>query len=156
MRSRPCPMPRLVAIPPTTSDKYAEASKGDASSLWMLEYLRPHGEAQWRTSNMPKLRTHNEWFKFTKYSICTCGSNKRSRTQVDKDPTVYSWGEYHNARWRTVQLVCEICFASEVIPRLVSHAGDCGCTFQLCAKSGSGGLASWIKMPVTCQTEKVA
>lgn len=84
-----------------------------------------------------KLRVHNEYFQPIVKTTCPCGEKK---TQV------YAWGEYIRARWCTVDHFCQACFSTRVIPRLVSHAGDCGCTFKLSARSGYS-LPDWLKMP---------
>jgi hypothetical protein len=85
-----------------------------------------------------KLRSHNEWFQAIAKKTCPCGQ---------KHTQVYSWGEYSRARWFTVDHFCEHCFQSRVIPRLVGHAGTCGCTFNLVARSGHGPLPVWLTMP---------
>jgi hypothetical protein len=94
---------------------------------------------------MGKQRIHNEWFQDTCYGVCSCGSNKRSRRKGGVDSVVYAWGEYHNGKWRTIRYVCEACFQSVVIPRLVSHVGGCGCSFVLAPRSGHS-LAPWITL----------
>ena len=88
---------------------------------------------------------HREWFQDTCYGRCDCGSTRRTRAKVGKDPTVYSWGEYVSGSWRTVQRVCEVCFQRDVIPRLRAHAAPCGCSFQLVARSGRC-LPPWITL----------
>lgn len=87
-----------------------------------------------------KIRVHNEWFQPIVKTTCPCGVKKTS---------VFAWGEYIAAKWRTVDYFCEACFETRVIPRLVSHAGDCGCQFNLTARSGHR-IPEWIKMPDTC------
>ena len=106
---------------------------------------------------MPAQRTHNEWFQTTVAPRCDCGSNKRSRTHEGKDLQVWIWGEYEYGRWRTVQKVCEACFAEHVIPRLRTHAAPCGCTFALQSRSGYGSLPHWLSLPSnfnTCNAPK--
>lgn len=88
---------------------------------------------------------HREWFMSTAYGVCDCGSTKRTRREVGKDLTVYSWGNYIATRWYTVRLVCECCFQTEAIPRLRSHADPCGCSFQLAPRSGHS-LPPWITL----------
>ena len=96
-----------------------------------------------------KNRVHNEWFQTTVAMKCDCGSNRKSRLASGHDVQVWIWGEYVYGKWRTVRKVCESCFASEVIPRLVNHADLCGCSFDLCSRSGYGPLASWIALPAS-------
>jgi hypothetical protein len=91
-----------------------------------------------------KQRTHNEWFQsMVSPAICPCGSKRKDRIRAGKDASVYAWGEYVVGRWRTVDYFCECCFQTRVIPRLVKHAGNCGCTFQMCARNGHI-LPHWI------------
>lgn len=97
---------------------------------------------------MPQARPnaiHKEWFQATAYGVCNCGSNKRARLQAGKDATVYSWGEYVRANWRTVQRVCEVCFQGSIIPQLRAHAAPCGCSFLLVPRSGHS-LPPWITL----------
>lgn len=86
---------------------------------------------------MAKQRIHNEWFQPIVKTTCPCGQKK---TQV------FAWGEYANNRWHTVEHFCQACFAERVIPRLVDHASDCGCTFALNPRSGYS-IPAWIVMP---------
>jgi hypothetical protein len=88
-----------------------------------------------------KTRIHNEWFQPIVKTSCPCGCKKT---------TVVAWGEYVNGKWRTVDHFCPSCFQERVITRLIAHADPCGCTFQLCARSGYR-LPDWIKLPSACQ-----
>jgi hypothetical protein len=90
---------------------------------------------------MGKVRVHNEWFQPISKTTCPCGCKKTS---------VFSWGEYANGKWRTVDHFCQECFMERVQSRLIAHAGDCGCTFALVPRSGYS-IPSWIKMPETCK-----
>ncbi len=114
--------------------------------------LRLHCHLRWHRflprEKPMKTRTHNEWFQPTSYAKCDCGSNVRQRTTAGHDVTVYVWGEYVVGKWRTVQRVCQSCFAQQVIPRLVQHAGGCGCEFALQPRSGYR-LAPWITLAET-------
>lgn len=80
-------------------------------------------------------RIHNEWFQGISKTSCPCGQ---------KHVQVYSWGEYHNAKWRTVDHFCQDCFKERVLSRLVSHVSDCGCSFAFKARSGHS-LPDWLK-----------
>jgi hypothetical protein len=86
---------------------------------------------------MPKQRIHNEWFQPIKMPTCKCGQKK---TQV------FSWGEYVNGKWNTVDHFCEQCFESRVLSRLIDHARPCGCAFQFNARMGHGPLPNFIKV----------
>ena len=95
---------------------------------------------------MPKIRIHREWFmplSIATRSKCSCGKSRSKRNAAGLDPYVYSWGEYHNAKWRTVQYVCQSCFDRQVLPRLKEHAKECGCAFELVSRSGYS-LPPWI------------
>ena len=78
---------------------------------------------------MPKVRTHNEYFRCVAPTKCpSCGSK---RVQV------WSWGEYVHGKWNTVMHFCDNCIDREVEPRLLEHAAECGCTFALVGYSGT-------------------
>jgi hypothetical protein len=119
-----------------------------------------------------KNRIHHEWFQRLSKTRCECGSKPCrtcgtptthstrfcSETCFDKWQTtgpesniptrveVFAWGEYVAARWRTILHFCQACFQERVIPHLINHANQCGCSFELKAKSGHS-LPNWIKMP---------
>jgi hypothetical protein len=89
-------------------------------------------------------RTHNEYFMPTVRKACPGGCNKK-RGGVKN--TVYAWGEYRNAKWRTVDYFCEKCFTSRVLTSLLPHAAECGCTFEPRPRSGYS-LPEWLKLPM--------
>lgn len=91
---------------------------------------------------MAKQRTHNEWFQKLAKTKCPCGQKKTE---------VFAWGEYVNGKWRTVEHFCSTCFVERVQTQLVTHAGSCGCDFNLTARAGHGPLPEWIKMPDVCR-----
>lgn len=97
---------------------------------------------------MAKVRIHNEYFQSVTRKACPCGSNSRRGAPKNQ---VFAWGEYHIAKWRTVDYFCEVCFTTRIIPQLVSHAGNCGCTFELKARSGHS-IPDWITMPTAACT----
>lgn len=102
-----------------------------------------------------KQRVHNEWFQSTvKKGRCSCGRTTAERTALG-DATIVSWGEYHNAKWRTVDYLCIGCFAERIIPRLRSHATTCGCTFAVNARSGYT-IPAWIQLPADFNSCKAA
>lgn len=86
---------------------------------------------------MSRLRIHNEWFMPLAKRSCPCGQKKTE---------VFAWGEYHCAKWRTVDHFCRTCFEHRVLNRLIAHAGPCGCVFELKARTGYS-IPDWIKMP---------
>lgn len=92
------------------------------------------------------LRVHNEWFQpIVKRGRCLCRRDTAERLALG-DIRIFAWGEYVSAKWRTVDYFCLGCFAERIIPRLRQHANGCGCTFQVCARSGYT-LPAWIKLP---------
>lgn len=101
---------------------------------------------------MPKQDTHNEWFQpvakqaYGGGSRCPCGLSRTDRTKLGLDPQMYSWGNYIATRWVNVGYCCQGCFLARVIPRLITHALPCGCTFQLQGRRGHP-LPPWIKLP---------
>lgn len=88
-------------------------------------------------------RSHNEFFQTTVRNRCDCGLTSKDRQAKGLDPQGYIWGEYHNAKWRTVQYVCQSCF-SGVLHQLKAHTDPCGCTVNFCARSGHS-IPDWIK-----------
>lgn len=94
-----------------------------------------------------KNRVHNEWFRPVVRKSCPCGSNRKRNAPKNQ---VWAWGEYVAARWYTVDYFCEKCFQERVVPRLRAHAGECGCSFELKAKSGHGELPPWLRLQNAC------
>jgi hypothetical protein len=84
-----------------------------------------------------KVRVHKEWFRRIKKRSCSCG-NKRT--------DVYSWGEYRNAKWHTVEYVCQACWNAWAA-KLNSHKQAAGCTFQLVGKDCK--LPTWLTLNVS-------
>lgn len=85
-------------------------------------------------------RVHNEWFQPLAKKSCPCGCKKTE---------VFAWGEYQYGKWRTVSHFCRQCFTNRVLSRLVSHANNCGCNFELKARSGYR-IPDWIQIPAAC------
>lgn len=80
-------------------------------------------------------RVHNEWFRKVNATTCECGTKKTE---------VWSWGEYVCGKFCLITRCCQACFTERVLPRLTSHAAQCGCAFELKAVSGTPRLAPWI------------
>lgn len=87
---------------------------------------------------MTAKRKHNEWFHKVKATTCECGTKKTE---------VWTWGVYVRGKFRSILRCCEVCFDTRVVPRLTSHAAQCGCAFTLVSRHGSGALPAWIKLP---------
>lgn len=90
-------------------------------------------------------RVHREWFRPVTAAKCECGARR-------PEGGVWSWGEYVNAKWRTVTWFCRECFQHRVAGRLIAHAGPCGCTFELVGK-GWQPLPEWITLEDSCPVE---
>ena len=91
----------------------------------------------------PKIvRSHNEWFRPVSLSnrkSCPC-----CKTKLQPNESIWSWGEYHNAKWRTVKYFCQSCFPKEVKEPLLSHGNKCGCDISLVARSEP--LPEWLTL----------
>jgi hypothetical protein len=95
---------------------------------------------------MAKPRSHNEWFR-----TVSLGGRKSCPTCSAKLPpgeSVWSWGEYVRAKWRTITHFCVGCAKARVLDRLTAHTDDCGCTVNLCGRGER--LPDWLKLPETC------
>lgn len=92
---------------------------------------------------MAKERNHNEWFQ-----PIIAGGRKSCPNCKEKlnSESVWAWGEYVNGKWRTVRHFCRSCFPTQVLKPLKDHAGPCGCTITLCARSGYGPLPEWLTL----------
>lgn len=86
----------------------------------------------------------NVLFMFNKISVAIKG---RSEIRSRKERR-WSWGEYHNAKWRTVKHFCSQCFAEEVRKPLLEHTGDCGCTINLVVREAP--QPEWLTLK-TCE-----
>ena len=90
-----------------------------------------------------KQRTHNEWFR-----PVSLGNRKSCPTchkRLLAGESIWSWGEYRIAKWRTIKHFCYQCFRKEVLEPLLSHTDDCGCRIELCSNGSS--LPMWLRLP---------
>jgi hypothetical protein len=88
-----------------------------------------------------KQRTHNEYFRQVSLGnrkTCPC-----CKQRLNGKP-IWSWGNYINAKWHTVQHFCERCYP-EVRERLQLHQAECGCDFQFIGYQGVK-LPSWLTL----------
>jgi hypothetical protein len=89
-----------------------------------------------------KVAVHNEWFRTVRLggrkSCPTCG------LKLGCKEAVWSWGEYHVGKWRTVKHFCRKCYKDEVQTPLVRHAGPCGCKIQLVGRGQV--LPHWLRL----------
>lgn len=80
-------------------------------------------------------------------SCPTCGE------KLEKDEFIWSWGEYINAKWRTVKHFCKACFPREVQEPLSSHTDDCGCIVNLVSRGEE--LPDWLTLQTPCKHHQV-
>ena len=76
-----------------------------------------------------KERSHNEWFRTV--SLNGRKSCPECKVKLEPGESIWSWGEYHNAKWRTVMRFCHACFINRVQIPLQEHVGTCGCKVEL-------------------------
>ena len=93
-----------------------------------------------------KVREHNEYFRtvsLSKRKSCqNCGEKLPPNEQI------WSWGEYQNGKWYTVQYFCINCWDKgyhNPKERLIEHRRPCGCIFNLKGKSGRN-LPHWLTL----------
>lgn len=93
-----------------------------------------------------KQKIHNEWFR-----PVSLGNRKSCpNCKVKLTGSIWSWGEYVRAKWRTIQYFCEDCFPS-INKLLIDHSKDCGCNFAL--KGYNCSLPEWLNLEKeTCGT----
>lgn len=89
-----------------------------------------------------RMRTHREWFR--PVSLGGRKSCPECKTRLDAGESIWSWGEYIRAKWRTVGFTCKHCW-KEVAKRLEEHRDECGCKFELVPYHCS--LPEWMKLP---------
>lgn len=87
-------------------------------------------------------RSHNEWFRTVslggRKSCPGCGE------KLESGESIWSWGEYLRAKWRTVKHFCKKCYPEQVQKPLLSHTGGCGCTVNLCGRGER--LPTWLTL----------
>lgn len=103
-----------------------------------------------------KQRVHNEYFRTVSLGnrkTCPTCKAKLTRSLVQPETTgpyyqqesIWSWGNYVNARWHTVDYFCRQCFATTVAARLLEHADECGCAIELVGYRGER-LPPWLTL----------
>lgn len=83
---------------------------------------------------MPKVRSHNEWFRTVSLGGRKSCPNCKAKLNGE---SIWSWGEYRNAKWRIIKHFCKECFESEVKEPLIKHVEGCGCEVNLITKGES-------------------
>ena len=89
-------------------------------------------------------RVHREWFRRVDRGGRKSCSNCRAKLLPGE--SIWSWGEYVNAKWRNVQDLCMNCWP-EVRQRLLAHKAECGCAFELIGYHST--KPSWMIMEET-------
>jgi len=110
---------------------------------------------------VPKPRVHREWFRTVELggrkSCPTCG------TRLEPGESIWSWGEYVRAKWRTITHFCKQDWEDRlhegahpqfgqysyvqkgIKSELLQHAGGCGCEFELVGYQGQK-LPEWMTL----------
>ena len=95
-------------------------------------------------STKEKVRVHKEWFRLIQRRNCSCGK---------KGVQVYSWGEYRNAKWNTVEYICQSCW-KDWADKLKSHTKAAECRFELVGKDCK--LPDWLTLDELAVPPKTA
>jgi hypothetical protein len=90
-------------------------------------------------------RIHREWFR--PVSLGNRKSCPKCHEKLAPSELIWSWGEYHVCKWRTVAHFCVACWP-ELRERLLAHRNSCGCEFTLVPYHCI--LPSWLSLEVTC------
>ncbi len=77
---------------------------------------------------MAKQRQHNEWFR--PVSLGNRKSCPECHVKLAHNESIWSWGQYVNAKWRTIKYFCKECWPA-IRGELNEHTGDCGCVVNL-------------------------
>jgi len=88
-----------------------------------------------------KERIHREWFRTVMDKRKSC-PNCREKLPIGE--SIWSWGEYVRAKWRTVGYFCIACFPS-IRRDLEIHKNHCGCKFELVGYGGQE-LPEWLSV----------
>lgn len=94
---------------------------------------------------MAKQRVHNEHFR-----VVLLGGRKSCpmcKQKLEEGEHIWSWGEYHIARWNTVRYLCKNCW-SDVAEHLSRHTDECGCSVVLVIHSNQ--RPEWLRLEKTC------
>jgi hypothetical protein len=91
---------------------------------------------------MAKQRVHNEYFRTV--SLGGRKSCPECKEKLPRGEYIWSWGEYVNAKWRTVRRFCVQCWP-DIQRDLEVHKSECGCDFQLVGYQGTT-LPPWLTL----------
>lgn len=101
---------------------------------------------------MPKQRIHREWFRpVERGGRKSCPSCK---AKLELGEWIWSWGEYHNAKWHNVQDVCKSCWP-KVAERLRTHQTDCpdNCVIELVCREAP--KPTWMTLEIESRRANV-
>ena len=90
---------------------------------------------RWFTENDRIMKKVNSYFMPIVRRKCECGNRGQ----------VYSWGEYHNGKWRTVKHFCQSCYSEVVRNKLHTYMNLHECEIELRARSGHR-IPEWITL----------
>ena len=90
-----------------------------------------------------KQRIHNEYFRTV--SLSHRKSCPTCKEKLLPGESIWSWGEYIFAKWRTVRYFCKCCYP-EVQRDLTVHREECGCDFNLIMYGGEQ-QPEWLELP---------
>lgn len=93
---------------------------------------------------MSRQRNHNEWFR--PVSLGNRKTCPTCQTKLKAGESIYSHGNYVNAKWRTVGYCCQECWV-EVSDKIIEHTSECGCTTTLVGYHST--LPPWMNLLVS-------
>jgi len=74
------------------------------------------------------------------------------KAKLESSEFIWSWGEYHNARFRSITHFCKSCFSDNVLAPMAKHTDECGCVIAF-RRRGSIPMPAWLFLPETCEKE---
>ena len=99
--------------------------------------------AYWqRGKAMTKPRVHNEYFRTV--SLGGRKSCPYCKAKLEREESIWSWGEYVRGKWYTVRYLCKLCFPA-IQQQLVGHSKPCGCEIVL-QRYGAERLPAWLTL----------
>lgn len=85
-------------------------------------------------------------------SIIGSTSSRKScpacKAKLEPNEFIWSWGEYVNARFRSITHFCKSCFKVNVLDPMAKHTDECGCRIEF-RRRGSIPMPAWLTLPET-------
>ncbi len=85
-------------------------------------------------------------------SIIGSTSSRKScptcKAKLEPNEFIWSWGEYHLARFRSITHFCKACFQENVLTPMAKHTTECGCLIEF-RRRGSIPMPGWLSLPET-------